>query len=87
MPTAATPPRTNGGSTLSRLPSLGGGASFGLGATSGISTGGAPPSSGATSSAPSGGQGDSDSDGIYRELLHRLRAEQEQLGQVIDEPF
>jgi hypothetical protein len=85
MPAAATP-RTNGGSTLSRLPSLGG-ASFGLGATSGISTGSTAPSSGATSSAASAGQGDSDSDGIYRELLHRLRAEQEQLGQVIDEPF
>jgi hypothetical protein len=34
-----------------------------------------------------GAQGDSDSDQIYRELLHRLRAEQEQLGQVVDEPF
>jgi hypothetical protein len=34
-----------------------------------------------------GGQGDSDTDHIYRELLHRLRAEQEQLGQVVDEPF
>jgi hypothetical protein len=84
--TASATPRTNGSSTLSRLPTLGG-ASLGLGATGGISTGGAAPSSGATSPAAGGGQGDSDSDGIYRELLHRLRSEQEQLGQVIDEPF
>jgi hypothetical protein len=44
----------------------------------------APPSSGAHGS----GQSDSgSSDEIYRELLHRLRAEHEQLGQVVDEPF
>ena len=36
------------------------------------------------------GSGHSDSgssDEIYRELLRRLRDEQEQLGQVVDEPF
>jgi len=43
-----------------------------------------PPPGGAHSS----GQSESgSSDEIYRELLHRLRAEHEQLGQVIDEPF
>jgi hypothetical protein len=39
-------------------------------------------------SAHGSGQSDSgSSDEIYGELLHRLRAEQEQLGQVVDEPF
>jgi hypothetical protein len=52
-----------------------------------------PPSSAPASAPPAGGahgSGQSDSgssDEIYRELLHRLRAEQEQLGQVVDEPF
>jgi hypothetical protein len=31
--------------------------------------------------------GGADSDHIYRELLRRLREEQEQLGQIVDEPF
>jgi hypothetical protein len=51
-----------------------------------VSSGAGSASSGSASSA-GGGQGDSDADQIYRELLHRLRAEQEQLGQVVDEPF
>ncbi|MGZ4261532.1 MAG: hypothetical protein ACXVR0_14645, partial [Solirubrobacteraceae bacterium] len=60
--------------------------SWGLGATGGLSSGAGSTSSGSGSSAGSG-QGDADSDQMYRELLHRLRAEQEQLGQVVDEPF
>jgi hypothetical protein len=64
-----------------------GGASWASGAAGAISSGAAGASSGAGSSAGGGQGGDSDSDQMYRELLHRLRAEQEQLGQVVDEPF
>ncbi len=55
---------------------------FGAGLTTsgvahqGISTGGNGSSAGGA-----------DSDHIYRELLRRLREEQEQLGQIVDEPF
>jgi hypothetical protein len=38
-------------------------------------------------SGSSAGGGDSDMDHIYRELLRRLREEQEQLGQAVNEPF
>jgi hypothetical protein len=84
--TAAATPRANGGSPLARQPSMGG-ASWASGAAGAISSGAAATSSGAGSSAGGGQGGDSDSDQMYRELLHRLRAEQEQLGQVVDEPF
>jgi hypothetical protein len=83
--TTASASSVNGGATLARQPAIGG-ASLGFGATGGLSSGAgsASPGSGSSSGA---GQGDSDADQIYRELLHRLRAEQEQLGQVVDEPF
>jgi hypothetical protein len=77
--------QVNGGATLARQPALGG-ASWGASAMGSVSSGAGSASSGSASSA-GGGQGDSDADQIYRELLHRLRAEQEQLGQVVDEPF
>jgi hypothetical protein len=51
---------------------------------------GQAPQASAPSAGGAHGSGQSDSgssDEIYRELLHRLRAEQEQLGQVVDEPF
>jgi len=87
---SAWPPRVNRGPTLARQP-VSASASWAFGAAGGVSPSAGSPSSGSQSSGSAssagGGQGDSDSDGIYRELLHRLRAEQEQLGQVVDEPF
>jgi hypothetical protein len=83
--TTAAAPRANGGATLARQPTTGG-ASWSFGATGGLSSGGGSATSGSSASA-GGGQGDADSDQMYHELLHRLRAEQEQLGQVVDEPF
>jgi hypothetical protein len=57
---------------------------------------GAPPGAStaaraALSTAAAGGAGtsggDADFDHLYRELLRRLREEQEQLGQAVNEPF
>jgi hypothetical protein len=58
------------------------GASSGVGGAHSNGHGSASPSR-----ASSGGGGDADTDHMYRELLRRLHEEQEQLGQVIDEPF
>jgi hypothetical protein len=38
-------------------------------------------------SASGAGDSSGDSDAIYTEVLHRVRAEQEQLGQIILHPF
>jgi hypothetical protein len=47
---------------------------------------GAPAAHGGGGGRGAGG-GESDMDQIYRELLRRLREEQEQLGQAVNEPF
>ena len=54
------------------LPSIGGAAAHALGGHA---------------AAPQAGGNDPGSDDMYRELLSRLREEQEQLGQIVDEPF
>lgn len=45
------------------------------------------PSTGGGSSGGGSGGGGKDGDSDYQELLRRLRAEQEQLGQLIPHPF
>ncbi len=49
--------------------------------------GAAAHAAGGHASTPPAGGGDPGSDHLYRELLSRLREEQEQLGQIVDEPF
>ena len=61
--------------------------SFGAGATSSLSTAASAGAGMAAAASGGGGGGGADMDHIYREMLRRLREEQEQLGQSVSEPF